>query len=1139
MKKTNKCRNQYRVPVFKVLLIMKLTILCFLIPTFVLLAAETYSQNGSISIHSSDTYVKDILKEIEEKSNYYFIYNNEFVDVYQRLSIHVENQSVNDVLDRVFDKTNIQYLIKGRKIVLSPTVMKEMQQEREISGKVVDEKGNPLPGVTVLVKGSMQGTVSDVDGNYRLQVSGNATALLFSFVGMRMQEVVVGNQTTINVSLVADAIGIEEVVAIGYGTKKKTNLTGAVQQVSSKELESRVVTDPVKALQGAIPNLNIKYSSGQAKAVPDFNIRGMESLSGGTPLIVIDGVPADIEQFMELNPNDVESVSSLMDAASAAIYGARAAFGVVLVTTKNASSEDLQVSYNMNIAFRNPIIIPEFIMDPYIVMQNRQEGTGAWYTLVEDWDLLKQMSEEGTEIMINPTNPQYWLYAGRTNWYDEAIKKNTFSQNHNLSVSGKSEKASYYLSAGYSQEDGVFRYGNDLFNKYNMRAKFDFKLTEWLTLSNNSSYNYDVFDEPSQGFNIGGLYNYSTTDVIKNPDGSWAYSSAACFGAASEGGRSESNNSRFWTSFTAKASFWENLLTLTAKASFMRGNWTQRTNWLPIDYKTGPEIIETHHPVLDARRKAYDDRQNVYDIYANINKSFSKHNINILLGYNQEYYYEEEFEAYRKDLISSSVPSIALATGDREVGESITDWATRSGFFRVSYDFSSKYLLEINGRYDGTSRFPENDRFGFFPSVSLGWNIANEGWFEGINNYISSLKPRFSYGSLGNQDVGAYAYLPTMDDGKTSSILAGGKHDQQTTIYSPGLVSGFLTWETVQTANFGIDYGFLNNRLSGSFNYYERATLDMLTKSKQLPGVLGTSEPQENAADLITKGWEFVLDWKDKFDMLGSPFSYGVGLTLADSRSWITKFDNPDGKLSDYYVGYEIGTIWGFEADGLFQKPEELADHADQSTFWSYPDKVQPGPGDIKFKDLNGDGLIRSAQTINDMQDQRKIGNDRPRYTTGIRANASWKGFDLAMFWQGVLKQDGYPEGSLFWGLRANPWTNLQKYNHENSWTPETPDAYMPRIKGYAASWWSGGEFVRPNTRYIQHYWYMRLRNITLGYSLPKILMSKVNISQLRIFVTGENLLTFTGLDNPNVDPESWGDYPIQKLVSCGVNIKF
>jgi TonB-linked SusC/RagA family outer membrane protein len=1143
MKKKHELLGLWQVHALKkTMKVMRLTLIMMLVFGFQLVAENSHAQTEKITLNLERATVETILDEIEKQSDYVFLFSKELINLSNVKGINVKEKGVMEVLDILFAGSGINYRIIDNKIILTMDdykVQQTLQESIKVTGIVVDDTGEPIPGANVYLKGTTTGTITAIDGSYHIEVPAENAVLVYSFIGFVDQEIQVAGRSKINITLVTEHTGLDEVIVVGYGTKKKTNLTGSVQQVSSKELADRVVVDPVKALQGAIPNLNITYSSGQAKSVPDINIRGVESLTGGQPLIIIDGIAASVDQFMELNPNDIESVSTLMDAASAAIYGARAAFGVVLVTTKNAGEEDLQVSYNTNVAFRNPTIMPEFELDPYIVMQHRQEGTGAWYTLVDDWDLLKQMADEGTEVMLNPKNPENWLYAGRTNWYDEAIKKNAFSQMHNLSVSGRSDRASYYLSGGYSQQDGVFKYGNDLFDKYNMRAKLDFEMTEWLTLSNNTSYNYDVFDQPSQGFNIAGLYDYSTTGIIRNPDGSWTDSGASLFGAATEGGRSVSHNSRFSTAFTAKASFWDNLLTLTGKASFMRGNWTQRTHWLPVEYKTGPEKIKTHHPLADARRKAYADRRNVYDIYADLDKSFLEHNLHLLVGYNQEYFYEEGFSAYQKNLISPSVPSIDLATGDKEVGEYITDWATRSAFFRFSYDYAGKYLVEFNGRYDGTSRFPKDDRFGFFPSVSIGWNIANEGWLEGINEYLSSLKPRFSYGNLGNQDVGAYAYLPLMDNGKTYSILAGGKHDQQTTIYKPGIVSGSLTWERVQSTNYGVDFGFLNNRLTGSFDYYHRATLDMLTKSKQLPGVLGTSEPQENAADLITKGWELVVGWKHKFNLAGSPFNYNLGFTLADSRTWVTAFDNPDGKLSDFYAGYEIGTIWGFEVDGLFQTPEELADHANQSSFWTYPDKVTPGPGDIKFKDLNGDGIIRYGQTVNDLQDQRIIGNDRPRYTTGIRANANWKGFDFGMFWQGVLKQDWYPTSALFWGLNSKPWTNLQTYHYNNSWTPDNPGAYMPRLKGYAASGWSGSEMLRKNTRYLQNYWYLRMKNVTLGYSLPKALISKVNISQIRVFVTGENLITFTGLTNPNIDPESWGKYPMQKIISGGLSVKF
>jgi len=1131
---------------------MKLTTLLLFV-AIIQIQASTYSQNTKISLDVKNKSVEYVLEKIESLSEFKFFVDTKQVDLQRTISIKEDKQRISKILKKIFNSTNVTFEVFDKQIVLKledkveeieeePIVIieKEEIQEVEISGLVTDKEGTPLPGVNIVIEGTTKGTDTDFDGNYTINAPKGAV-LVFSYMGMITQKLTVGNSTEINVSLLDEPNKLNEVVVVGYGTQKKENLSGAVRQVSAMDLEDRVVTDPVKALQGAIPGLNITYSTGKIDATPDINIRGFESLSGGSPLIVIDGVPASVDQFTELNPNDIESVSTLMDAASASIYGARAAFGVVLVTTKGASNTKLQVTFGSNISMKTPINIPEFELDPYLVMQQRQEGAGGWYTLVNDWDLLKQMSEDGTEVMVDPANPDYYLYAGRTNWYEEAIKKNSLTTNYNMSLSGRSEKVGYYLSAGYSNAEGVFNYGNDDFDKYNMRMKLDFQVTDWLNIANNTSYNADEYDQPSQGFNFAGLYDYSTTGIIKNPDGSWTEDAAWIFGAASEGGRWKTSNSRFSTSFTAKANFWDDLLKVTAKASFMRGDMGLNAHFLPVEFKEGPEVGGTYNPLSSAQRESTSNRQNVFDLYADVDKSFGDHKLHLLVGFNQEYRNTDWFKASRKDLISYNIPSIELATGDRIVGEDITDWTTRSGFFRFNYDYKNKYLIEFNGRYDGTSRFPKDDRFGFFPSVSVGWNVTKEDFFKGgLADQISTLKPRFSYGSLGNQDVGAYAYLPTMSSGTTSSIVSGGTHDQQTTLYAPGLVSGSLTWEKVQTTNIGLDFGFFKNRLTGVFNYYHRSTLDMLTKSKQLPGVLGTSEPQENAADLITKGWDLSLAWRDGFDISGSRFNYNLGVILADSRTWITDFDNPNGNISDYYKGYEIGTIWGFEVDGLFQTPEELANHANQSSFWSYPDKVQPGPGDIKFNDLNGDGNIRIAQTVNDTQDQKIIGNTSSRYTLGFRSGANWKGFDLGMFWQGVMKRDIYPTSRIFWGLRSSPWTNLQTYNYNNSWTPETTDGYMPRIKGYAASTWSGAEMLQPNTRYLQNAWYMRMKNLTLGYTLPENWSEKAKISKLRFYVTGENLVTFGGVKNPNLDPETLsGSYPVQKLFAVGLTLKF
>ncbi|MDP4205860.1 MAG: TonB-dependent receptor [Bacteroidota bacterium] len=1140
-----------RKVISKSFLIMRLTLYLILFSVFQSFASA-YSQTANITLKLHNASIEQVFKTIQGQTEFDFFYKNEQIPAEKRISINVRNAKIEEVLQTVFNGTNLGYKVFDKDIVIS---LKKSEtgnmrapaiQKKRVTGKVTNASGAVLAGVSVLAKGTNSGAVSDINGNYSIEVPEGVKSVIFSFIGMISQEIPIGSKSSINVVMHDANVGLDEVVAVGYGVQKKVNLTGAVGQVGSKALVNRPIPNAAVGLQGLIPNLNITVSSGRSTETPSFNIRGITSLNGGQPLIVIDDEPSTVEELMRLTPTDIESVSTLMDAASASIYGARAAFGVVLVTTKNAKKEGMSVDVGTNTSFRTPIRIPKFIMAPDTVIAIKNLGGGGWYTYdgaYEKGYLHKVAMGQADAVRINPNNPNLWQYAGSTNWYDEAMKKYGISQNHDIAISGKNQRINYYFSGAYYRQEGMFKYGNDIYDKYNIRGKMDFKLTNWFTLSNNTSYIYSVYDEPSQGISMNNLYSTPSTDVPKNPDGSWTYSGASVFGALQEGGRATNKVSSYNTSFTGKLDVIKDLWSITGRASFIRSNTDYRTFSLPIDYKYGPEYSSVMFPVTYAEHDAYFNTQNVFDLYTDLDKKIGKNYFHVMAGYNQEYRYSSYFWGSRKDLISTSVPSIRLGTGDQNVGEWISDFSTRSGFYRVNYSYDDKYLIESNGRYDGTSRFRKDSRFGFFPSLSLGWNIHKEGFFKPLSDVVSQLKPRFSYGKLGNQDVSDYNYLPFMSSGKTGSIIQGQTLDQQTTVYAPGLVSGDLTWEKVRTTNYGVDFGILDNRLSSSFDYYHRATLDMLIKSKTLPSVLGTAEPRMNAADLMTKGWELSVAWNDQFNFLSSPFKYGLRVTLADSRTWVTKYDNPNGNLADYFEGYEIGTIYGFHSTGLFQSPSELKNHANQSAYWTYPEKITPGPGDIRFEDLNGDGVIRPANTVYDMQDSKIIGNSHPRYQTSYTLNCSWQGFDMNAFFQGVLKQDYYPTDIYFWASYQSPWTNTQVYQIDNMWTPNRRDAYLPRIKGYAASTWSGHELGWANDRYIQNAAYVRLKNMTIGYTLSDKLFKKVcekmKLNSARIYVSGENLLTWTGIKNKNLDPETLGNYPLQKTYSFGLNVSF
>ncbi|MEN7550687.1 SusC/RagA family TonB-linked outer membrane protein [Rapidithrix thailandica] len=481
--------------------------------------------------------------------------------------------------------------------------------------------------------------------------------------------------------------------------------------------------------------------------------------------------------------------------------------------------------------------------------------------------------------------------------------------------------------------------------------------------------------------------------------------------------------------------------------------------------------------------------------------------------------------------------------GERTNGAYNLNWAIRGVFYRFNYILNDRYIFETNGRYDGTSRFPTEDRFDFFPSASLAWVVSEESFFKPLKKVVSYMKFRGSAGTLGNQNLGednysqVYPYISTMGLSAQSTLLNGA---WVPAVYAPNLVSASLTWEKATTYNFGVDLGLLNDKLNATFDLYRRNTVDMLTKGKTLPAVLGTSVPKENAADLETNGWELTLNWKDQMNVAGKPFHYGVKFILYDSRTYITKFDNPTNYLDDHYEGMEWGDIWGLKTLGFFQSEQEIEAHADQSKVASYPGSRPIEPGDLKFEDTNGDGIVDWGNwTLENPGDYRIIGNSQDRLGYSIDLNAEWNGFDLRAFFQGIGKKDFYPGPGhhYFWGIYAQPWSNLLAHNLDH-WTPESPNAYFPRPKSYSAE--IGKELGIPQSKYLQNAAYLRLKNLTLGYSLPKSLISKIGLDKVRLYVSGENLLEFTKL-NEYLDPEGLGGtvYPFQRTYSFGLNVIF
>ncbi|MCG8306450.1 MAG: TonB-dependent receptor [Cytophagales bacterium] len=1053
-----------------------------------------------------------------------------------------------------------------------------------ISGTVKDENSGELPGVNVFIKNTTTGTVTDINGSYSLEAPVDAT-LVFSSIGYEIKEIPINNQSIVDVTLAEDITSLEEIVIVGYGTQKKINLSGSVDQVDSKVLESRPINTLSQGLQGVIPNLNIDFVSGEPGQEANIDIRGFASINGGEPLIIIDDVPASSLELNRLAPSDVESISVLKDASSAAIFGARAAFGVIIVKTKSGSKEGVHISYSNNFAWAKPTILPDKITDPYIYLRLRETSTDntPWDNQNysdETYKWAKERSENPllSGVRVNPNDASTWEYMGNRDWTDYFLDDYSFSQWHHVSVDGRTDKTQFYLSTAYDDQNGALKIAEDNFNRYNIRSKVNYHALKWLSIGNNTLLAMTQRNKPTY-FDIWDIYNFHPTDWDKNPDGSWANTEVGQMGAKlTEGGNIEDKYSSFMTTFTTELSFWEKMLRINGEFTIRQGTNNYNRYWTKYDVGYGPEDIR-EVGINAAERISIFNTYNVLNLYATFNKDFAGHNLTGIVGFNQEFNRSDSVYAYRDKIISSSLPTIALATGDAFVDEGVREWAIRGGFFRLNYSFRNRYIVEFNGRYDGSSKFPKSDRFGFFPSASAAWRIDEESFMNSVD-FISMLKLRSSYGALGNQNVEEYGYIPTMN-AEQGDYIIDGKRDQK--VSAPPLVSSNYTWEKVSTLNFGIDLGLFEHKLVAMFDVFSRDTEGMLTLGKELPAVLGASEPKENAADLRTQGWEFSLDYVERIQLGSKPLTIGAKLILSDSKTEITGFDNPNRILTQYYEGQQLGEIWGLQSDGLFQSEEEIL-NLDQSSLipWGALSIV---PGWPKYKDLDGNGVIEKGSTVDDPKDLSVIGNMTPRYRYGLDLNFSWNGFDLRAFFQGVGQRDYYPLDYLYWGFYQQPYaggyTHLQDFyrgsadsdvdraKHSQAYldaglADANTNAQYPILQAWLADRNLGERIDQskglaiPQTRYLLSASYLRFKNLTFGYTLPDAVTEKLHISRLRVFVSGENITEWSQVDK-YYDPEAITDsnvkvdpgvnpsrttgkgyaYPFSRRWSVGLNLNF
>ncbi|MCC5935862.1 MAG: TonB-dependent receptor [Lunatimonas sp.] len=1043
--------------------------------------------------------------------------------------------------------------------------------QQTVSGIVRDQAENlPLPGVSVYERNASNVAITDIDGRYTIQTSSSDVELVFSFIGFETQTIKVAGRSTLDVTLTLEETLLEQVVVVGYGTQKKINLTGAVDQIGGEQLVNRPVANVMQGLQGASPGLNITYSGGRPGSVPDINIRGFTSINGGGPLIVIDGVAGAYEDLLRLNPADIESFSVLRDAASAAIYGARAAFGVILITTKTGGAKQT-ISYNSNFTWGKPTVLPRPVTDPYIysrVMDQATSNTPWNYINFNDahYQWAKERSENPSieDVRIDPNDPNRWAYMGNYDWYDYFFNASSFSTNQSLAISGSANAndlpINYYISGDYTRENGLNKLVPDYWDRYSLRARVSATPKKWLKLDNNLNLYQTERGDPAA--NITDIYYLTPIQVAENPDGTWANTGAGRLAARlNDGGRNREDMFGFHNIIRATGTMLNGDLNITGNASFKREQWKYAWDRRKFEIGFGPEDIRTEGGDGLVAERNGTLQNTIFDLYANYNKTFGTHSISLLGGYNQESYTYSSVQSERRVLISSSLPYLGLTTGDQFITPGYSSYATQSLFGRANYTLNNKYIVEFNGRYDGSSRFPSSNRWGFFPSLSGSWIVSDESFFPGQNTDLSpTLKFRTSYGSLGNQNVSNFGYIQALPTGLSSNLING---DRQLVITSaPPLAvdPNFYTWERVITSNFGVDLGLWQDKFFASFDYFVRNTKDMLTNPVELPGVLGTSPPQQNAADLQTKGWEMTLSYRTQFATGSEPIQFNSKVFVSDSRSWITRFENDQRLFSNYRVGQEVGEIWGLTNDGYFRNEDEIS-QLNQSAIipWGALDIV---PGWPKYRDLDGDGRIERGQTEEDPRDLSIIGNSRPRYQFGANMDASWKGFDLSLFIQGVGRQDYYPRHYLFWGPYQQPYANIYPWNldfyrgeadseamrarHSQSYLDAgladvNLDSRYPVLQSWLADANYGAGLDIPQTQYLLNAAYLRIKNLSIGYTLPMEVSRKIKASRVRLFVTGENLFEFSAIKS-FVDPEAVNDgygwaYPFQRRYSAGVNI--
>ena len=1120
-----KCFNEVGMSNFlKVLRIMRLSAFLLLVFALQTWAAPSYSQQSRVTLKLDNVKVLDVLSEIERSTRFYFLFNKDLVDIERRVSVSAYKEEIDKVLNELFRGTNVNYVVSDRQIVL--TTEKEsnvLVQQMKVTGKVTDSNGQPLPGVTVVVKGTTNGTVTNADGEYLLaNVSGDAT-LQFSFVGMKTQEIQIEGRFNINVTMEVDEIGIEEVVAIGYGTIKKKDLTGSVGSVQGAELSNKKSTIKINdALQGTIPGVTVTRTSGEPGSVGTIRVRGITTIEESEPIVIVDGVQGTLES---LNAEDVESISVLKDAASASIYGSKAAAGVIVVTTKRGKTGELSLKYDVQYGVSQPTRLPQMARAvQYMKMVNEL----VWNDVGNTGSEYSRYSQELIENYpaLHADNPDLYPDTDWTTYLRDYAPR----QNHSLSFSAGAQMFSTYGSVSYDHVQSIV--SNRPFDNFTARINNDIKINKIVSASLDFQYLYS-YDQRTQTTPSAALFDLEPTETafwsdgrvadFRNGDNLWA---KVLRGGTNKKwnnqvtGRVALNitpvkNLKFSGIFSPNFSFYKNKKHLVA---------------IPMTAWDDPDVITGYvngYEATSLSEVRNDSKNFTTQALAEYVNTFGKHSLTFLTGYEYYYYYYETLGASRSQYTLDDYPYLDLGPLDyRDNSGSAVEYASRSYFGRVIYSIADKYLFQANARYDGSSRFAKNYRYGLFPSVSVGWVISEEPFFKSFE-HVSSLKLRVSYGTLGNERIGSYyPYQSTIAYDNALFYSSDGTVLSEQDAYLSSYAIEDITWETTKTFDIGVDANFFDNKLQIVADYYKKNTSDMLLEL-EIPNYIGLEDPEQNAGSMSTKGWEFAITYRNNI----GDFKYSASLNLSDFKSIMGDLGGTEFLGSQVkFEGSEYNEWYGYIAEGIYQTEEEVSNSATTS------DVVQPG--DIKYKDISGADGVPDG-TISSEYDRVLLGGSLPRYEYGGNIKLEYANFDLSLIFQGVGKVNKFLDSEITYPLSGGS-LSVPEYIVGDYWSnyntaEQNLEVHYPRLTLNSAT---------NNYSVMSNYWlinggYFRLKNIVIGYSIPKKYVHKLSLENVRIY---GNITDLFSIDKypKGWDPEGAVDeYFINRSFILGASVEF